>query len=511
MLTEFADSIWRNHPLTSAMVVTNGNWRPYAWLRYLAAIVFKAVMQGGGRLIVTVPPRVGKSLFLSVLLPVWYLENFPQDRIILTTYSAELSTSFGRRIRDIFSSSDLLQTRIRQDSHAASRFDTQAGGGMIATGSHGPITGKGGNLVLIDDPHKSFSDAHSLLKTDRVWDWYQGTLLTRLEPDATAIILMQRWSTIDLVAHLLNEYPGEYEHVSLPALCVGDGDPLGRKIGEPICPERYSADDYHRIEKEVGSSVWESCYQQNPSAVMEYQMFTNFLEQRHVKDRIRLVPGYPVDLSVDFNIDPSMMFILGQEYPSKDFLVDIAEFHGDRMDIPTGARLIAESLKEQQAFDWMVELRVFGDASGHHESPQTGKSDYDVLIAHLKSLLPESVQIVLDVPRAAPSVRDSVNAFNDALLDPAGRPHYAVAKQCTELIRDMEHMKWTPEGTVDKRDKHRSHAADAARYRIARLRPIQSFRPPEREAPTFVKDKKPSAKKKRARVRVPGKRLFIAG
>lgn len=480
------DDAWRHHPLPFSQVITDGMWRPYKWLQLLSKKVFNAIMMGGGRLIVNVPPRLGKSLFLSTLLPTWYLESFPNRRIILTCYGDALARDFGSKIRNLFATNDLLNTKLRADSTAAGRWDTQSGGGMIATGAAGPLTGRGGDLILVDDIHKNWSEAHSHLKLDNVWDWFKGTLQTRAEPNATIVLLMQRWSMDDLAGRLLREPGSRWEHLNLPAIAMpGIKDELGRSPGESLCPERYSIEEYKNIKSSVGQFVWESCYQQAPSSVAEHQMYPNFDESKHVKERANLVPGYPIDISTDFNIDPGMHFLIGQYYEKRNFMVDCAEFHEPRLTIPKGCKLIYDALKRHGALAWVKEVRLFGDASGHHESPQSGSSDYDIMIQCLTRLLPPEIQITLCVPRKAPSIRDSVNAVNETLQDVDGRIHYALGTACPILIRDFKYMKFTAEGTVDKRDKHMSHAVDAARYRIAYLRPIRGFTP-KSEAPFFI-------------------------
>ncbi len=222
------------------------------------------------RLIVTEPPRHGKSLLISQYFPVWYLGNFPEHRIILTSYEADFASGWGRRARDILEEhgGGLFGINVRQDSSAANRWDLAGhDGGMVTAGAGGPVTGKGGNCILIDDPFKNAQEANSETIRDRVWEWYQSTLYTRLEPDGVLIIIMTRWHEDDLVGRLLNPDYGpveDWDIINLPAFAE-DVDPLGREVGEPLWPERYGKAELLRIKDTVGNYWWNALYQQRPA------------------------------------------------------------------------------------------------------------------------------------------------------------------------------------------------------------------------------------------------------
>lgn len=222
------------------------------------------------RLIVTEPPRHGKSELISRYFPAWYLGIFPDERIILTSYEADFAASWGRKARDTVEEfgGELFGIRVRQDSSAANRWDIEGhSGGMVTAGAGGPITGRGGNVIIIDDPFKNAEEANSKRIRDKVWEWYQSTLYTRLEPGGAIIIVMTRWHEDDLVGRLLNPEYGEvedWEIINLPAVAE-EGDVLGREPGEALWPERYDLAELKRIKKTVGSYWWNALYQQKPS------------------------------------------------------------------------------------------------------------------------------------------------------------------------------------------------------------------------------------------------------
>jgi hypothetical protein len=142
------------------------------------------------------PPRHGKSELLSVHTPIWYLDHYPQNRIILASYGSELATEFALKVRDTLQDEDLhslLRVRLRHDRQRIDNFKTTKGGGMISIGVGGSATGKGANLFLIDDFIKNAEEALSPGAMKKNWDWFLSTAFTRLEPNASIIVLATRW------------------------------------------------------------------------------------------------------------------------------------------------------------------------------------------------------------------------------------------------------------------------------------------------------------------------------
>jgi hypothetical protein len=138
---------------------------------------------------------------------------------------------------------------------------------MYATGVGGGITGFRANVILVDDPHPTWEDAQSATHRRRVTEWFDGTLYDRGEPGATIVVLMHRWHEGDLAGHLIEEHEDDWQVIRLPALAEDEGDPLGRKPGEPLCPERYDRSALLATAAAVGKQVWAAKYQQDPLAV----------------------------------------------------------------------------------------------------------------------------------------------------------------------------------------------------------------------------------------------------
>ena len=157
------------------------------------------------RLIINMPPRHTKSEFASFLLPAWMIGKNPKLKIIQTTHTAELAVRFGRKAKTLIDSEDyqkIFQTRLREDSQAAGRWETEQGGEYFAAGVGGAITGRGADLLIIDDPH-SEQDAMNPEALERAYEWYTSGPRQRLQPGGKIVVVMTRWSVKDLTAQLI--------------------------------------------------------------------------------------------------------------------------------------------------------------------------------------------------------------------------------------------------------------------------------------------------------------------
>ncbi len=220
------------------------------------------------RLMVFMPPRYGKSWYTSILFPPWYLAQDPTKSIIATSHTDRLAQRFGRAVRNIVHQySGLLQYSLAADLQAKGEWATSRGGEYKAAGVGQGIAGRPANLIIIDDPIKDRQDAESQVVRDHVWDWYQGDVYPRLEPDGKIILIHTRWHQDDLAGRLLNEMAlgkDQWEVIKFPALASANDDPLGRNADEPLWPERYSKEAILRIRANIAPRDWWSEYQQEP-------------------------------------------------------------------------------------------------------------------------------------------------------------------------------------------------------------------------------------------------------
>ena len=219
------------------------------------------------RLIINMPPRHTKSEFASYLLPSWFLGKFPDKKIIQTAHTAELAVGFGRKVRNLVSSEQygkIFDTKLSTDSKAAGRWNTDKGGDYFAIGVGGAVTGKGADILIIDDPHSEQEAAQAEINPeiyDKTYEWYTSGPRQRLQPGGAIIIVMTRWSKKDLTGQVIkaaSQRSGEeWEVIEFPALLPS---------GKPLWPQFWPRSELEALQKELPHSKWMAQYQQNPTS-----------------------------------------------------------------------------------------------------------------------------------------------------------------------------------------------------------------------------------------------------
>ena len=220
------------------------------------------------RLIINMPPRHTKSEFASYLLPAWFLGKFPQKKVIQTSHTAELATGFGRKVRNLVDSEVYKrifpQIELQTDSKAAGRWNTNYGGDYFAIGVGGAVTGKGADVLIIDDPHseqEAAIGAYNPEVYDKVYEWYTSGPRQRLQPGGAIVIVMTRWSLRDLTAQVLKSAAQrggeEWKVIELPAILPSD---------KPLWPEFWSEKELKALREELPSGKWMAQYQQQPTS-----------------------------------------------------------------------------------------------------------------------------------------------------------------------------------------------------------------------------------------------------
>jgi predicted phage terminase large subunit-like protein len=215
------------------------------------------------RLIINMPPRHTKSEFASNLFPAWMMGRNPKLKIIQTTHTAELSYNFGRKVRNLFDQQEFKDVfpavSLSQDSKAAGRFTTNKGGEYFAAGVGGAITGRGADLLIIDDPH-SEQDALSQTAMDNAYEWYTSGPRQRLQPGGSIVIVMTRWSTKDLTGKLLkaqsNDNSDQWDVVEFPAI-LND---------KPMWPEFWKLAELESVKAALSEQKWQAQWQQQPTS-----------------------------------------------------------------------------------------------------------------------------------------------------------------------------------------------------------------------------------------------------
>jgi len=233
------------------------------------AAAFERVAEGiTKRLIINMPPRHTKSEFASYLLPSWFLGKFPNKKVIQTSHTAELAVGFGRKVRNLVDQDvykEIFPTvGLQADSKAAGRWATNKGGDYFAIGVGGAVTGKGADILIIDDPHSEQEAAQAETNPeiyDKTYEWYTSGPRQRLQPGGAIIIVMTRWSKKDLTGQVLkaaSQRSGEeWEVIEFPALL-----PSGR----PLWPQFWPKVELEALQKELPHAKWMAQYQQNPTS-----------------------------------------------------------------------------------------------------------------------------------------------------------------------------------------------------------------------------------------------------
>ena len=252
----------------SFMPFVNEMWSSFISGRHhkIMADAFERVANGElKRLIINMPPRHTKSEFASYLFPAWFLGKFPEKKIIQTAHTAELAVGFGRKVRNLVNTEGyqaIFPTKLSSDSKAAGRWNTHAGGDYFAIGVGGAVTGKGADVLIIDDPHSEQEAMQGNPEVyDRVFEWYGSGPRQRLQPGGAIIIVMTRWSKKDLTGQILansmKREGDEWEVIEFPALLPS---------GNPLWEEFWSKKELEAIKAEIPVSKWEAQYQQNPTS-----------------------------------------------------------------------------------------------------------------------------------------------------------------------------------------------------------------------------------------------------
>lgn len=220
------------------------------------------------RLLVMMPPGSAKSTYGSVYFPEYFIGRNPQLSVIAGSHTAELAERFGRRVRNGVGDEQFKalfsQVTLAADSTAAGRWGTNHGGEYTAVGVGGSITGRRGDLIVVDDPVRSREDADSERVREKTWDWWTNDLLTRLKPHGRIVVIMTRWHEDDLAGRLLEREPQRWTVIKLPMI-AGDNDLLGREPGERLWKEWFTDEMVRQAQQDPRS--WISLYQQEPRPV----------------------------------------------------------------------------------------------------------------------------------------------------------------------------------------------------------------------------------------------------
>jgi len=217
------------------------------------------------RLIVNMPPRHTKSEFASTFFPSFIMGKKPKMKIMQTTHTGELAVRFGRKVRNLMDQKEYKdvfpEVKLQADNKSAGRWETNKGGEYFAAGVGGAVTGRGADLLIIDDPH-SEQDALSPNALESAWEWYTSGPRQRLQPGGAIVLVMTRWSSIDLTAKLLESQKealaDQWEMIEFPAIFP--------ETDNPLWPEFWPKDELLKVKSSIPGIKWNAQWMQNPTA-----------------------------------------------------------------------------------------------------------------------------------------------------------------------------------------------------------------------------------------------------
>ena len=306
----------------------------------------------GSRIIVNMPPRHTKSEFASYLLPAWLIGKNPELKIIQTTHTAELAVRFGRKVRNLMEL-DIYreifpEVDLRADSKAAGRWETGQGGEYFAAGVGGAITGRGADLLIIDDPH-SEQDALSETAMENAYEWYTSGPRQRLQPGGSIVVVMTRWSLKDLTGKLIRAQANDvmsdqWDVVEFPAILPSDN---------VLWPEFWKKDELLRVKASLSLGKWNAQWQQNPTAeegAIIKKEWWNKWEKKEIPPVSYIMQSYDTAFSKKETADYSAITTWGVFQPKEsgpDNLILMDAKRG-RWDFP---ELKAKALEEYQYWE----------------------------------------------------------------------------------------------------------------------------------------------------------------
>lgn len=279
---------------------------------------------GPSHLVVEMPPRHGKTLTISRLFPTWFIGDEPNKRVILASYGATLANKNSRYARNLLGAPRYQSTFpgvvLAPDSKAADAWDVAGhDGGMDAVGVGGGVTGKGGHIIIVDDPVKSREEAESEVYREKVYNWFNDDLYTRREPGAAVIVVMTRWHQDDLVGRLLRDDPDTWQVLSLPAI---------DQEGGALWPDRYPVAELRNIETRLGPYSWSALYQQRPTpaegGLFKREYFMPLVDPEMLPTMHYTVRYWDLAMSEKTSADYTVGVKIGQGGDGHYYVLDVA-------------------------------------------------------------------------------------------------------------------------------------------------------------------------------------------
>lgn len=354
-----ANEAWRAYPHTYAARLSEGRYAPYPHLRLVSLKIVELLDAGGGTLLVSMPPRHGKSETISRWTPEWFLQLYATRRVILLSYAADLAEEWSRRARNGFIEHG---GAISDDKAGVAWWVTKAGGSMSAAGLGGPITGKGGDLIIIDDAIKNAEEADSeTIREKQRTSWNQD-IWTRREKGCLIVLLMTRWREDDLYGYVKSVVPDAHEIV-MPAICEDEADPIGRMPGDVLCSERIDRKMLDEARAVLTEREWQALFQQRPTAAEGAEIkrhWWQWYEELPVKPELFELRALSVDATFrDSDGSDYVVILAAGVYGTFRYVVDLVR---ERMTFVETLTAITTMAQKHRPHVIIVEAKANGDA-----------------------------------------------------------------------------------------------------------------------------------------------------
>jgi len=314
------------------------------------------------RLIVNMPPRHTKSEFASFLLPAWMIGHRPKLKIIQTTHTTELAVRFGRKAKTLIDSEEYqkyFKTRLREDSQAAGRWETAQGGEYFAAGVGSAITGRGADLLIIDDPH-SEQDAMNIDALERAYEWYTSGPRQRLQPGGAIVVVMTRWNVKDLTGMLMrdsgNVKSDKWELIEFPAILPSN---------KPVWPEYWKLEELESVKASLSIQKWNAQWMQNPTseegAIIKREWWRKW-EHEYIPELFHVIQSYDTAFMKKETADYSAITTWGVFYSNADsgpqlILLDAIK---ERLEFPELRRVAYEQFRYWNPDTVLIESKASG-------------------------------------------------------------------------------------------------------------------------------------------------------
>jgi len=371
LATAYQDALLRESGQVDFMSFVETMWPGFIHGAHhaLMASKFEEIAEGKiKRLIINMPPRHTKSEFASYLLPAWYLGRFPNKKIIQCSNTAELAVGFGRKVRNLVDgerySKVFPNVALRSDSKAAGRWSTNSNGEYFAIGVGGTVTGKGADLLIIDDPHSEQEAALAASDPsvfDKVYEWYTSGPRQRLQPGGSIVVVMTRWSKRDLTGKIcqamVDRDGDEWEIISLPAI---------KRNEKPLWPEFWSYDELNKLRIELPLSKWQAQYQQDPTSeegALVKREWWRVWDQPSPPPCTYLIQSWDTAFTKSERADYSACTTWGIFYlheNQEDPNIILLDAFKERMEFPTLKQRAFDMYREWQPDSFIVEAKASG-------------------------------------------------------------------------------------------------------------------------------------------------------